>query len=59
LETLVFELVEWPQNDTTDAARRTDFADAARLVNQVKDLQGKPDDFPVMSISVGTWSPWL
>jgi len=56
---LVFELVEWPQNDTTDAARRTDFADAARLVNQVKDLQGKPDDFPVMSISVGTWSPWL
>jgi GNAT superfamily N-acetyltransferase len=58
LETLIFELIEGVQDEAIDAARRTGFLVAARLVNHVKDMQGKPHDLVMMSILLGAWYGW-
>jgi GNAT superfamily N-acetyltransferase len=42
LETLVFELIAGVQDEAINAAGRAGFLVAARLVNHVKDMQGKP-----------------
>jgi L-amino acid N-acyltransferase YncA len=55
LETLVFELIEQAQDGAIDAARRAGFVIAARLVNHVKDMQGKPHDLLIMSMLLGKW----
>jgi GNAT superfamily N-acetyltransferase len=58
LETLVFELIERVQDEAIDAARRAGFLVAARLVNHVKDMQGKPHDLVMMSLLLGKWYYW-
>jgi GNAT superfamily N-acetyltransferase len=58
LETLVFELIEGVQDEAIDAARRAGFLVAARLVNHVKDMQGKPHDLVMMSLLLGKWYCW-
>jgi GNAT superfamily N-acetyltransferase len=58
LETLVFELLEGVQDDAVNAARRAGFLVAARLVNHVKDIQGKPHDLLIMGMLLGKWYRW-
>jgi L-amino acid N-acyltransferase YncA len=58
LETLVFELIEEVQDEAIHAARRAGFLVAARLVNHVKDMQGKPHDLVMMSLLLGKWYCW-
>jgi GNAT superfamily N-acetyltransferase len=58
LETLVFELIAEVQDEAIDAAGRAGFLVAARLVNHVKDMQGKPHDLVMMSLLLGKWYCW-
>jgi len=58
LDSVVFELIEEVQGDAIHAARRAGFLVAARLVNHVKDTQGKPHDLLLMSMLLGKWYCW-
>ena len=57
LETLVFELIEEAQDEAIAAARRAGFLVTARLVNHVKDRQGKPHDLLICML-LGKWYCW-
>jgi L-amino acid N-acyltransferase YncA len=58
LDSLVFELIEEAQDEAIAAAQRAGFLVAARLVNHVKDQQGKPHDLLIMGLLLGKWYCW-
>jgi L-amino acid N-acyltransferase YncA len=58
LDSLVFELIEEAQDEAIAAAQRAGFLVAARLVNHVKDKQGKPHDLLIMGMLLGKWYTW-
>lgn len=58
LELVVFELVDGVQEDAIDAARRAGFEEAARLVNQVRDIAGMPHDLVILRMPLGKWYAW-
>jgi GNAT superfamily N-acetyltransferase len=58
LEAATFELVEGPQDEALDAARRAGFVESARFANHVKDPDGKLHDLVIMWTSLGKWYAW-
>jgi L-amino acid N-acyltransferase YncA len=58
LDSLVFELIEEAQDEAIAAAQRAGFLVTARLVNHVKDKQGKLHDLLIMGMLLGKWYRW-
>lgn len=58
LEAVTFELVEGAQDEAMATARRAGFVESARLVNHVKDVDGKPHDLIIMRMPLGKWYAW-